>query len=108
MRLEFNLEYRYNLFWRLEGALFLDAGNIWAIRKEDTRRGALFDVKNLHRQIAMSWGMGLRFNLAVMVVRLDYGMKLHDPATTDAYFVAPNQWLKRGNNSLFIALGYPF
>ncbi len=108
MRLEFNLEYRFNLFWKLEGALFLDAGNIWAINNEDSRSGAVFNFKTFPEQIAIDWGLGLRLNFTVLVIRLDYGMKIHDPAITNKYFVRPNDWFSQGYNSLFIALGYPF
>ena len=108
MRLEFNLEYRFNLFWKLEGALFFDAGNIWAIKEKDNREGARADsFEQFVEQVAMDWGMGLRLNFTVMVIRLDYGIQLHNPTTND-YFIRPPQWFKTGNNSLFIALGYPF
>ncbi len=108
MRLEFNAEYRFKLFWKLEGALFADVGNVWAIRRADSREGALFRLQDLPQQIAVDWGLGLRLNLSVLIIRLDYGMRVHDPAVQGAYFVQPKNWFSNGFNSLFIALGYPF
>ncbi|MDR2938462.1 MAG: BamA/TamA family outer membrane protein [Prevotellaceae bacterium] len=108
MRLEFNIEYRFKLFWKFEGALFYDVGNIWAIHKQDSRSGALFSFKQLPKQVAMDFGAGLRLNFTVLVIRLDYGTKLHDPAATGAYFVNPRRWFSTENSSVFIALGYPF
>jgi hypothetical protein len=106
MRMEANAEYRFKLFWKLEGALFLDAGNVWAIREEDEQK--IFSVKNFLPQIALNWGAGLRVNFGVLVARIDYGIRLHDPATTGAYFVPPSSWFAGGMNSFFIALNYPF
>jgi outer membrane protein assembly factor BamA len=108
MRLEMNAEYRFKLLGRMEGAIFADAGNIWAIRKEDPRKGALFSLRDFPKQVAINWGVGLRFNFGVLVARIDYGIRLHDPALTGAYFVTPDKWLLNGANSLFLAIGYPF
>jgi outer membrane protein assembly factor BamA len=108
MRLEFNMEYRFKFFWRLEGALFLDAGNIWSVQNEDSRKGAVFNLRDFPKQVAIDWGAGLRLNFTVLVIRLDYGIKLHDPAIAGKYFVSPRSWLSRGYNSVFLALNYPF
>ncbi|MGL4364891.1 MAG: BamA/TamA family outer membrane protein [Bacteroidales bacterium] len=108
MRLEANVEYRFKMFWKLEGALFVDAGNIWAIRSDDNREGALFKLSELPQQIAVNWGLGLRLNFNVLIVRADYGIRLHDPTIRDNYFVHPRDWFSSQFNSLFIALGYPF
>lgn len=110
MRLEVNAEYRFRLLWKLEGAVFADAGNIWAIRDADSREGALFSLKSFPKQVAICWGIGMRFNFGVLVARADYGIKLHDPANANenAYFIPPTRWFAGETNSLFLAIGYPF
>lgn len=80
MKLELNWEYRFKLFWKLESALFLDAGNIWAITGADEREGAVFDVRRFYREIALGYGTGLRLNLGFFILRVDLGVKLFDPA----------------------------
>ncbi|MDR1343179.1 MAG: BamA/TamA family outer membrane protein [Prevotellaceae bacterium] len=108
MRLEMNVEYRFKLLGKLEGAIFADAGNIWAIRAEDSRAGARFSLRDFPEQVALNWGIGLRFNFGVLVARIDYGIRLHDPALTESYFVTPDRWFLSETNSLFLAIGYPF
>ncbi|MDR0712152.1 MAG: BamA/TamA family outer membrane protein [Prevotellaceae bacterium] len=108
MRLEVNAEYRFKLLWKLEGAVFADAGNIWALRDEDSRKGARFSLSDFPRQLAICWGVGLRFNFGVLVARADYGIKLHDPANASPYFIPPARWFANETNSLFLAIGYPF
>jgi outer membrane protein assembly factor BamA len=108
LRLEVNAEYRFKLFWRIEGALFVDAGNIWAIRNVDAREGARFSLREFPRQVAISWGLGARFSFGVLVARADYGIRLHDPTDHTAYFTPPEKWLSGGANSFFLAIGYPF
>ncbi|MDR1225327.1 MAG: BamA/TamA family outer membrane protein [Prevotellaceae bacterium] len=108
MRLELNAEYRFKLFWRLEGAVFLDAGNIWSFNDKDRREGALLKLSALPKQLALDWGLGLRLNFSVLVFRLDYGVKLHDPAVSSPYFLSPNRWFTANNHTYVIALNYPF
>ncbi|MBN2818626.1 MAG: BamA/TamA family outer membrane protein, partial [Bacteroidales bacterium] len=80
LKLEANLEYRYKLIGKMEGALFLDAGNIWAINKSDNREGIRFRPDEFYKQIAVGTGTGFRFNLNYFILRIDLGMKLRDPA----------------------------
>lgn len=62
IKLEANLEYRFKLLWIMEGAFFMDAGNIWAINNKDNREGAVFKVNEFYKQIAVGTGLGLRFD----------------------------------------------
>ena len=87
IKLETNLEYRFKLFWKLEGALFLDAGNIWAINPIDDRPNSLFDFKKFYKEIAIGTGFGTRFDFSFFLLRLDFGFKLRDPSFTE------NKWL---------------
>lgn len=77
IKLLLNAEYRFDIFWRIEGAFFLDAGNIWTIR-EDEREGSLF-TKEFLRQIALGSGAGMRFDADYFKVILDIGLKVRNP-----------------------------
>ena len=79
LKLEGNIEYRYKLFWVMEGALFVDIGNIWATNQEDPRPGARFEIENFYKEIAIGTGFGLRFDFSFFILRLDYGIKLREP-----------------------------
>jgi len=109
MKLEANLEYRFKLTNFLEGALFLDAGNIWAINEKDNRPGALFSLKTFYKQIALGTGAGLRVDLNYFIFRLDLGMKLHDPAyNAEHNWILGKRSLISDDFNLSFAIGYPF
>ncbi|GHT16120.1 membrane protein [Bacteroidia bacterium] len=108
MRVELNAEYRFKLVGMLEGAAFVDAGNIWATSRNDERAGSRLNFAKLHEQIAINWGVGLRFVLNLLVVRVDYGIQLHDPSTSGKYWIGPDKWFRTGYHATMIALGYPF
>ena len=105
MKLEANIEYRFPLVSLVEGALFVDAGNVWTFHKDDT--ASYFDFKHLGETIAMDWGLGARVNLSFLVLRLDMGMKLHDPSR-DNPWLRPEEWLKRDGFAVHFGVGYPF
>ncbi|MCB0686509.1 MAG: BamA/TamA family outer membrane protein [Saprospiraceae bacterium] len=77
LKILLNAEYRFDIFWRIEGAFFLDAGNIWTIRK-DERQGSVFS-KNFIRQIALGSGAGMRFDADYFKIILDVGLKVRNP-----------------------------
>ena len=115
MRLEANLEYRFPLFWNFDGALFLDAGNVWTLKRdyksidsdiEDLNLNGRFHWNNFYKNIATDWGVGVRLNLGFALLRLDMGMKLYDPS--QGIWIAPNSWLKGSNYALQFGVGYPF
>jgi len=109
IKLEANLEYRFKLFWLMEGALFLDAGNIWAINSLDNREGALFKLNEFYRQIAVGTGTGLRFDFTYFIFRLDLGLKLVDPSLPEGQrFIPGNYLIKNEHLNLSFAIGYPF
>ena len=108
MKLEANLEYRFPLVWKLEGALFADAGNIWDINSSTDDAG-IFRWKTFPESIGLDWGLGLRVNLNFILLRLDAGVRLHDPARQAGdRWVAPAQWFKGGNTAIHFGVGYPF
>ena len=107
VKLEVNLEYRFPVFWKVEGALFADAGNIWTLPKRnapDTK--GTFRFKNFMNSVAMDAGLGIRLNLSFVVLRLDLGMIMRDPVRNK--WIPANEWLKRNNYSFQFGVGYPF
>jgi outer membrane protein insertion porin family len=106
IKLEGNVEYRAKLFSIVEGALFVDAGNIWLLHPEDGLPGAAFG-KNFLSQVAADGGFGLRFNLSVLILRTDLGFPLIDPTRPVGQRDRFNSISI--NNSVFnLAIGYPF
>ena len=80
MKLDLNAEYRTHLFWKLNGAAFIDAGNVWTLREYDIQPGGQFSLKDFPSQLAVGYGLGLRFNLGYFILRFDLGMKAINPA----------------------------
>lgn len=110
MKLEANIEYRFHLFWKLEGAAFWDMGNVWTLKEtptDDPLRTPVFSMKNFGKSIAANWGIGLRVDLNFLLLRLDLGLKVHDPSRTNSW-VPALQWFKKDNFALHFGVGYPF
>ncbi|MBO8479419.1 MAG: BamA/TamA family outer membrane protein [Bacteroidetes bacterium] len=109
MKLEANVEYRFNIVWKLGGAVFVDAGNVWTIRDTGNRNNALSRIswQNFGKSIAMNWGAGVRLDLNFLLLRVDLGMKIHDPARAQSW-VGPGEWLKRDGFAIHFGVGYPF
>ena len=80
MKLDLNMEYRTHLFWKLDGALFIDAGNIWTLRDYPDQPGGQFKFRNFLSEMAANYGLGFRFNFGYFIVRFDLGMKAVNPA----------------------------
>ncbi len=110
VRLEANLEYRFPMFWKLNGAVFTDVGNIWTLKKNDGDDGsrAHFALRNLASGLAADWGLGLRIDLNFLILRLDMGMKLYDPSRDTARWRAPSHWLEKDGYSIHFGVGHPF
>ena len=104
VKLEANVEYRFTLVGKLEGALFYDLGNVWTINNDAVPEGN-FD-KDFYKSLAMDWGYGLRFKLSFLVARLDMGLKLYEPST--ALWRGPSQWFRNDGFALHFGVGYPF
>jgi outer membrane translocation and assembly module TamA len=79
-QLEFNFEYRFDLIKQIEGALFMDIGNIWINGFDPQRRGANFEVDRFYRELAIAPGAGIRLDFSFFVLRFDAGIQLKDPA----------------------------
>ncbi len=105
IKLDINAEYRYKMFRSLDGAVFIDAGNIWTVKPYETQKNGEFRFDTFYKQIALAYGLGLRLDLSFVVIRLDLGVRLYDPALSE------NRWrLKWTSNdfALHFAVGYPF
>lgn len=109
MKLDLNLEYRAHLFWKLNGALFVDAGNIWTLRNYDEQPGGQFKFSEFLQQIAVSYGWGVRFNFDYFILRFDFGMKAINPAyeDDDRHYPVLNPKFSR-DLTFHFAVGLPF
>lgn len=108
LKLDINLEYRTHLFWKINGAIFADAGNVWNLRYRDHQPEGYFRFKNMLKQMAVAYGVGLRFDFDFLVIRFDGGMKAINPMFSgkDRFpIIRPNL----GRDFAFhFAVGYPF
>ena len=106
-KFETNWEYRFPLFGYLKGAAFIDAGNVWLLQEDIYREGGKLKGKNFFKELALNTGIGLRFDMGMIVLRGDLGIALHAPYTTSkkGYFNIPK--FKDGL-AFHIAIGYPF
>ena len=116
LKLEADIEYRARLFWKLEAALFAEAGNVWNIRKEHESNSVSYDeylsqfrISDFYRSLAADWGVGLRLNLDFIVLRFDFGMKVHDPARDEGErWLGPDKWFRSDGCAFHFGVGYPF
>ena len=110
MKLDLNLEYRPHLFWKFNGALFLDAGNIWTLRNYEEQAGGRFTFSGLLSDMAVSYGLGLRLNFDYFILRFDLGMKAINPAyqtEDEAHYPLIHPRLSR-DLAFHFAVGLPF
>ena len=80
LKIDLNLELRSFLFWKIYGAVFIDAGNIWTLRAYDEQPDGQFRFNEFYKQIAVAYGLGIRFNFDFFILRFDMGMKAINPA----------------------------
>ena len=108
VKLDLNFEYRAHLFWKFSGAFFIDAGNIWTIREYKDQPGGCFKFDEFYKQIAASYGFGLRMNLDFFILRFDAGMKAVNPVFDDKrHYPILKHNLKR-DFAFHFAVGMPF
>jgi len=109
MKLDLSMEYRTKLFWRINGAAFIDGGNVWTLRDYKDQPGGQFSFREFWKEIAVAYGLGVRLNFGYFIVRLDLGMKAINPAYTTAkeHFPVINPNLKR-DLAVHFAVGMPF
>ena len=107
LKLEANLEYRFPIIGKLQGAAFIDAGNVWLLRESPSQVGGKFSFRNFGEQIALGTGAGLRYDLDFLVIRFDLGIGIHAPYDTgrSGYYNMPSFGRSLGYH---FAIGYPF
>lgn len=115
VKIEFDVEHRAHLFWKLESALFAEVGNVWSLPYFYGDFGDLVDPRasfrfnNFYKSLAVDWGVGLRANLGFIILRFDFGMKLHDPSREpSARWLRPGEWFKNDGCAFHFGVGYPF
>ena len=107
IKLEANAEYRFAIISEFEGAFFLDMGNIWSLK--DNRPGTEFKLNRFYKEIAVGTGIGIRYDFSYVILRVDMGIKLHDPSLDEgARWVPVSHFLNKDNYNIAFAIGYPF
>lgn len=81
-KVELNMEYRFPIYGSLKGAMFLDAGNVWLLKDDSQRPGGTLRASTFLKDLALGTGIGLRFDIGMLVVRGDLGIGIHAPYTT--------------------------
>ncbi|MEO5571081.1 MAG: BamA/TamA family outer membrane protein [Bacteroidia bacterium] len=108
IKINSNLEYRFPIFKVLQGAFFVDAGNVWLTHSDGNRPGGKFEWNKFYKEIAIGGGYGFRFNFTFFVFRYDLGYKFRNPTLPEE-----ERWVI-GNLKLFngvtnnLAIGFPF
>ena len=108
MKLEANLEFRFPIWDMFHGATFLDLGNIWYIGRKDGSypESSVFHFNSFYKQLAFNTGIGLRLDIDFAILRLDWGIQLHNPNNPEG-----ERWIhnfKWRNTSLNFGVGFPF
>jgi len=109
IQLEYNLELRFRITKTLNGAAFIDGGNIWVLKKDSSRPNADFSFKKMNflNDLAFGPGFGLRYDLSFFIVRLDWAFKLRDPSyPIGERWYNPSQ--RKLSSNLNFGIGYPF
>ena len=109
IKLDASIEYRSKLFWKFQGAVFVDAGNIWTIRNYANQPGGVFKIDKFYKQIAVAYGLGLRLDLDFLILRFDGGMKALNPVYESGKERYPIIHPRFSRDFAFhFAVGYPF
>jgi len=107
MKFEFNIENRMKLTSLFEFAQFIDAGNIWTLKNYENQKGGQIRLKDFYKEIAVSWGMGIRFDLSFLLIRFDAGMRIYDPGEDQS-----NRFVlfqpRSSRMAYHFGIGYPF
>ena len=104
LKIEANLEYRFDITKVFEGAIFADAGNIWILNIDEQRPDAEFKFNKLWNDLAIGVGVGLRLDFSFFLIRFDLAAKLKNPAKADPTKLDLN-WRQP---TLNLGIGYPF
>jgi len=114
IRFDINLEYRWHVWNFIELAAFTDAGNIWTIYDYKGQENGVFEWTEFYKQIAWSYGIGLRLDFNILLFRIDFGVKLYDPTRlyvdngSKVWRTAANGLCWKDDMTFHFAIGYPF
>lgn len=109
IKLEANLEYRFKVFWKIDGALFVDVGNVWNFKDESGTGEGSFRFDDFYNSLAADWGTGIRFDLDFILLRVDVGFKVRDPSLEqDLRLLGPRDWFAKDGFAIHFGVGYPF
>ncbi len=115
IRLELNAEYRFDVFSFIEGAAFVDVGNVWLSNDvSGEEQDAVFEFDDFYEELAVGTGIGLRLNFDVIILRLDAAVPIRKPwlPTKEAFDFKTLNLIdadnRKNNLQLHIAIGYPF
>ncbi len=106
-KLEANIELRIPILGGLQGAVFLDAGNIWLLKAEEGRPGGTLNRTTFFKDIALGTGVGLRYDITFLIIRADLGIGLHAPYNNDKPHYYNMESFGR-SLAFHLAIGYPF
>ena len=107
IRLDLSVEYRAKLFWILEGALFVDVGNIWTIHNYANQPNGMFKFNSFYKELAGAYGAGIRLDFSYFLLRFDLGMKARNPAIgAEPWPLIHPRWGR--DHSFHFSIGYPF
>ena len=108
IKFDFSVEYRRKISRLIELAGFVDAGNIWTIKEYVEQPGGLFKLTEFYKELGVAYGVGLRFDLNFLLIRVDGGMKAHNPALEKgSRWTITKPDFKR-DFAFHFAIGYPF
>lgn len=107
-KLEMNIEYRFPIVGKLQGATFIDAGNVWLLVPDSEREGGELLAKTFLKDIALGTGVGLRYDIGFLVLRGDLGIALHTPYPNESKTTYYNISSFGSGLAFHLAIGYPF
>lgn len=108
IKLDMSAELRFPLFWYFDGAVFIDAANVWALKKDPARPGSNFESKDFLQELGIGYGFGVRLDLDFFIIRLDLGYKWKSPYVLDETGSRYYKFRFPANPEAQIAVGLPF
>lgn len=104
LKIEANIEYRFDITKIFEGAFFIDAGNIWILKKDVQRPNAEINLSRFYQDLAIGFGTGIRLDFNFFIIRFDLATPLKDPSSNQ-----PKKYqVQLKNTTLNLGIGYPF
>ena len=108
IKFEADVEYRFPSVWKLEGAIFAEVGNVWETPVKGLESYTDAEAMPSFDSLAADWGLGIRVNLDFILIRLDAGFRIHDPARAEGdRWVRPRDWF-HGSSAIHFGVDYPF